>query len=366
MLLQAVTACYLALRALLTIGLFRRQPRSAAQPSVSVIVAARNEAAVLPRLLESLLGQNYPDYELIIVNDRSTDETDVLLRRYQARDPRLKLLTIAELPEDRTPKIHALTEGIAQARGELLLLTDADCRVPPTWISGMAACFTPDVGAVLGYVELYAANGTLLEELQALDYFSMMATMAGATNLGRPLGAAGANLGYRRAAYEQAGGFAALPPGAIADDMALLQQVLDRTGWRAVFCDDPGAFVSTAAEPTLRKTLNQRLRWMSGGGEVLRQNPALLATGTIIGALNGLLLSFPLLLSQRRLRVALLQMVVGRTIGDLLHLGVAATLFQRRDLLRLLPLWMLLQMPYTLLLPLYSTLSTWSWKESRQ
>ncbi|MBV9786861.1 MAG: glycosyltransferase [Chloroflexi bacterium] len=362
MLLQVVTACYVALRVLLTIGLFRRQPRSSAQPSVSVIVAARDEAADLPRLLDALLGQNYPRYEVIIVDDRSTDATPEMLRSYQARDPRLKIVTITEVPEGRTPKIHGLTQGIAQAQGELLLLTDADCRMPPTWISGMAACFTPDVGAVLGYVELYAANSRLMEDLQALDYFSMMATLAGATNLEHPVGAAGANLAYRRAAYNEAGGFEAMPTGAVADDMVLLQHVLDRTDWRVVFCDDPGAFVSTPAEPTLRQALNQRVRWMAGGQEVLWHNPALLVTGTIIGTLNGLLLSFPLLLGTRSLRRALLQLVAGRTLADLLHLGVAATRFQRRDLLRHLPLWMLLQMPYTMFLPLYSAFSKWSWK----
>ncbi|HEX6291383.1 MAG TPA: glycosyltransferase [Herpetosiphonaceae bacterium] len=363
MLLQCVTACYLALRTVLTYGLLRRPARTTARPSVSIVVAARDEAATLPRLLDALLRQSYADYEVIVVDDRSTDATPDVLRERQARDPRLQVVTVSEVPEDRTPKIHALSQGIARARGAVLLLTDADCRVPPTWVAGMAACFTRDVGAVLGYVELHAPNGTLLEQLQALDYFSMMATMAGATNLDHPVGAAGANLAYRRAAYDQAGGFEQMLPGAVADDMVLLQHVLDRTVWRVAFCDDPGTFVSTTAEPTLRQALDQRVRWMAGGQEVLRHNPALLATSLLIGLLNGLLLSFPILLARRDLRRALAQALLGRALGDAVHLGVAAARFRRWDLLRYLPLWIVLQVPYTVLLPVYSSVSNWSWKD---
>jgi cellulose synthase/poly-beta-1,6-N-acetylglucosamine synthase-like glycosyltransferase len=363
MVLQLVTACYVALRVVLTYGLFRRARRSSAQPGVSIVVAARNEAATLPKLLQSLLSQRYPDYEVIVVDDRSTDATPQILDQWQSRDGRLKVVTVTEPPEGRTPKINALMQGIAQAQGELLLLTDADCVVPPTWAAGMVACFTSDVGAVLGYVELYAANGRLFEQLQALDYFSMMATMAGAANLDHPLGAAGANLAYRRAAYEQAGGFEDMPPGVVGDDMVLLQRVLDRTDWRVAFCDDPGAFVATAAEPTLQQAFDQRVRWMAGGQEVLRHNPTLFATSTLIGLLNGLLLSFPCFLTRRSLRRALVQAIVGRVVADTIHLGVAAARFKQWRLLRYLPLWMLLQAPYALLVPLYSTVRAWSWKD---
>lgn len=362
MVLQIVTACYVALRTILTIGLLRRQPSSSDQPRVSVIVAARNEAEALPRLLRSLLDQSYRDYEVIVVDDRSTDETPRVLAFWPTRDNRLRVVRIADAPEGRAPKIHALEHGITAADGDIFLFTDADCAVPPHWIAGMVQCFGPDVGAVIGYVGLRAANGTLLEHVQALDYFAMMAMTAGATKLGHPLGAAGANLGYRRVAYDQAGGFAAFPPGAVADDMVLLQRVLDRTAWRVRFCDDPRAFVTADAEPTLRQLLNQRVRWMAGGQEVLRHNPALLATSTLIGLFNGILLGFPLFLFRCDLRRILLQALLWRVLADALHFGVAAVRFRRVDLLRYLPLWIVLQLPYTLCLPLYSLLRKWSWK----
>lgn len=362
MLLKIVLACYIALRTVLTYGLLRSQARSTAQPFVSVVVAARNEAAVLPALLDCLLRQTYPDYEVILVDDRSSDATPDILTEYQTRDSRLRVMRLTSIPDGRTPKMYALSQGIAAARGSLLLFTDADCFVPTGWIAGMVACFDPDVGAVTGYVGLRAPNDTWLEHVQAVDYFAMMATTAGATNLGRPIGGAGANIAYRRAAYDQAGGFDDMPVGAVADDMLLLQRVVDRTSWRAVFCGDPRTFIATDAEPTLRQLLNQRVRWMAGGQEVLHNNPALLIISSLIGTFNGILLSFPVLLHRRDLRRALLYAIVGRAIADGIHLGVAAMLFGRLSLLRYLPLWMIIQVPYTVLLPLYSLSRKWSWK----
>jgi cellulose synthase/poly-beta-1,6-N-acetylglucosamine synthase-like glycosyltransferase len=326
------------------------------------VVAARDEATSLSTLLDNLLQQNYGDYEVVIVNDRSTDETATILDAWQKRSGRLRVVNVSEVPEGRTPKMHALGLGIAASKGDIITLTDADCRVPPTWIEGLTASFTADVGAVIGYVGLRAAHNTWLEHVQALDYFAMMATMAGATKLGQPIGAAGANIAYRRAAYDAVGGFEAMPLGAVADDMVMLQQVLDHTDWRVVFCDDERAFITTDAEPTLELLFNQRVRWMAGGQEVLRHNPALLTTGMLIGTLNGILMSFPLLLGRRDLRRALLYAVVGRTLADALHLGVAAVHFRRVELLWYLPLWILLQIPYTTLLPLYSASRKWSWK----
>ena len=258
--------------------------------------------------------------------------------------------------------MYALAAASAVANGDLLALTDADCAVPPTWLAGMAACFGPDVGVVTGYVGLRAAGKTLQEHLQALDYFAMMALTAGATKLGRPIGAAGANIAYRRAAYDAAGGFAGLPHGAIADDMLLLQRVVDHTGWRAVFCDDPQAFIYTDAEPTLGLLQQQRLRWMAGGHEVLRHNPTLLTVSSLIGTFNGMLIGFPLFLVRRDLRRALLYAVLGRALADALHLGIAAVRFRCLPQLRFLPLWSILQIPYTLLLPLYALRRRWSWK----
>ncbi len=104
-------------------------------PTVSIIVAARNEERNIAEALTSLLRLNYPDYELIVVNDRSDDGTGAILAALAASDPRLKVITITTLPAGWLGKNHALWTGANQARGELLLFTDADIVMEPTVLS---------------------------------------------------------------------------------------------------------------------------------------------------------------------------------------------------------------------------------------
>lgn len=362
MLLYLVAAIYGLLRVTFSLALLRGRRQRPPSELVSVIVAARDEAESLPQLLSELVQQSYEPLEIVVVNDRSTDATAEILSEWQARDDQIKVVEVRELPPDRSPKMHALAQGVTAARGDIFLLIDADCRAPRTWAASMTACFTPGVGAVTGYVDLRAPNGTLFEHIQAFDYFAMMATAASATRLGAPIGAAGANLGYRREAYRAAGGFEDMPSGAVADDMLLIQRVLDRTGWRVAFCDDPRAFVSTAAERSVEDLLHQRLRWMAGGKEVLHRNPLLLFTSSLIGLSNGLLLSAPFLWLRRDLRRGVVALVVGRVLADLLHLGVAAPRFGATRRLQYYPLWLALQAPYSVLLPLVSFTQHWTWK----
>lgn len=363
MVLEIVAVWYALLRAVLAWGSARRQPTTHEQPFVSVVVAARNEQAHLPHLLEALTAQTYPRYEILVVDDRSTDATPRVLAAWQRRDDRVRVVRVQKRPQHRSPKISALQHGIAHAQGELVVCTDADCTMPPSWIAGIAAAFVPGVGAVIGYTELSAPNRTLVEQIQVFDYFAMMALTAGGTKLGRPLGAGGANIAYRRAAYDQAGGFAALPSHVIADDMALVQQIKDRTACRIAFCDDPGAIVRSPALPTWRAAVNQRLRWMGGGQDVLHRNRLLFVVSMTIGLFNGMLLGFPLFLRTARLRRSLGRALSLRLVVDLLAYGVAARRVRHVGLLRYFPLWLPVQIVWTNLLPILSSIRGWRWKD---
>lgn len=363
MLLEIVVGWYALLRAVLAWGLLRRQPTTPAQPLVSVVVAARNEAAHLPQLRAALTQQAYPCYEIIIVDDRSADDTPHILNAWCRRDPQVRVVRVAEQPQHRSPKIAALMHGIAQAQGDLLLFTDADCTMPPTWIACMAAYFTPDVSVVIGYAELTAPNHNVIEHLQVFDYFANMTLAAGATKWGRPLGAGGANIAYRRTAYDQAGGFGSLPLDVIADDMALVQQIADHTPCRIAFCDDRGAVVRSPAVPTAREALNRQLRWMQGGGDVLHRNWPLLLISSTIGMLNGMLLGFPLFLRTARLRRILVRALAVRLVVDIMAYSIAARRVGNHGMLRYYPLWLPVQIVWTNVLPLLAMVRRWRWKD---
>ena len=101
-------------------------------PTVSVVIPARNEERNLEQALESVLALDYPDLEIIVVNDRSTDGTGEILEKMAEQDPRLTVVTIASLPDGWIGKPYALHMGAQHARGEFILFTDADIVFDPS------------------------------------------------------------------------------------------------------------------------------------------------------------------------------------------------------------------------------------------
>ncbi len=108
-------------------------------PRVSVIIAARNEARKIEQGLRSVLAQDYPNIEFIVVDDRSTDETGGILDRIASKEPRLHVVHVTDFPHGWLGKTHALHVGAEQATGELLLFTDADVVMEPTILSRAVA-----------------------------------------------------------------------------------------------------------------------------------------------------------------------------------------------------------------------------------
>ena len=100
-------------------------------PSLSVIIPACNEEESIRQSISQLLDQDYPDFEVIVVNDRSTDRTGVVVEELKIKYPQLQVITITELPPKWLGKNHAIYQGVKQATGEWLLFTDADIMFSP-------------------------------------------------------------------------------------------------------------------------------------------------------------------------------------------------------------------------------------------
>src|SRR5690625_4326288 len=115
-------------------------------PSVSVIVPAHNEAERLAETLASLEQITYPgSLEFMLVNDRSTDDTAAIMEQFHARDTRFRVLNITEPSKRMAPKVNAVSHGIANTTGEIIIATDADCRYHPNWVRTLVQQFTDDV-----------------------------------------------------------------------------------------------------------------------------------------------------------------------------------------------------------------------------
>jgi len=224
-------------------------------PFLSVIVCARNEEKNLPNLLRVIAGQSYKNFELIVVNDHSSDKTESIIRSFMAENGNFRVINATG-----KGKKSALKEGIAASHGEIIVQTDADCVPTEKWLETIAACLAEnDSDLVIGAVKMEATSA--FEEMQALEFMSLVASGAGAAAMGVPIMCNGANLIYKRSLWNEAVS-AQREEFASGDDMFLLLSA-KKLKKKIIFLKSVEAIVATKAETTLSGFLRQRRRWAS-------------------------------------------------------------------------------------------------------
>ncbi len=187
-------------------------------PPISVIVAARNEAENLKQFLPKILAQDYPDFELVVVDDCSVDNSREVLAELQLSYPQLKVSWVPENAVQRRGKKLALSIGIKAAQNEWLVFTDADCY-PATdkWLSQLAAKMTESTDFVLAY-GAYNYEKSGLNALIRFDTLKIAMRYAGYASLGQVYMGVGRNLVYRRSLWFEHRGFAGFNQIASGDD----------------------------------------------------------------------------------------------------------------------------------------------------
>jgi len=258
-----------------------------------VLIAARDEAAALPHLLQALARQTLSPhlFEVLIADDHSTDGTAALLAAAARRAP-FSLRRIG-LPPGATGKKAALAAAEAQARAPWVVGTDADCRPGPGWLAAYAALLhaQPALHFVSGPVRL-TPGGAWFDGLLGLEFAGLIGVGAGCIARGRPTMCNGANLAYRRATFHEVGGYADNAGLASGDDEFLLHKMHRRYPAGVRFLAQPAAVVDTPAPATLRALLRQRVRWASKYPHYRTAAPrqlALLVVGANVSLALGLL-----------------------------------------------------------------------------
>jgi len=280
-------ALYVAQIVVFTTGLARSQllsePEMLKDQFVSIIIPVRNEEQNITDLLEEIVNQDYPyrAMEVIMVDDHSSDGTMALVRKFAEDHPFFPLIAV-ESGDDHYPhgKKGAIRRAVDVAEGEIFLLTDADTRRTPRWIIAMVAPFkSPGVQMVLGPV-CFTGEQNLLQEFQSLEFLGLMGTTAGSASLGIPVMCNGANLAYRRQAFELSGGFNTGQKFLSGDDQFLMSSVKRRFGRRAIlFNNNTVASVVTLPEKSLAGFIQQRMRWVSKSKGY--RDPVVIAVGLI-------------------------------------------------------------------------------------
>jgi len=282
---------YLALLLLVAAGMRWPTPPLPALrrwPSVDVVVAAHDEEDRLPGTLASLRALDYPGHlRVIVVDDRSTDRTAAVVRAACAHDPRLSLVRVRHPSRRMAPKVHAVAQGVRAGSGEVVLTTDADCRVDPGWARAMVAPFAdPQVVWTLGSVTT-AGRGeahAFRERFEAIDWLSLMLVSRSLARLGWNLASSANAQAFRRAAFRAAGGFGMAGRAPSGDEDLLVQRLGRLPGARTVFVDDPAARVLTSSMATWQGLAAQRRRWVTRYQHVEQYHPAFWLGITLLGA----------------------------------------------------------------------------------
>jgi glycosyltransferase involved in cell wall biosynthesis len=239
----------------------RKKPVVENTDPVTVIICARNEAENLEQYLPVVLTQDYPNYEVVVVDDCSTDDTDMVLTRMKALYPHLRTSVIKEDKKFSHGKKLAVTIGIKAARNENLLFIDADC-VPDgdQWLKQMSAPFSEKVELVLGYGGFFNEPGLLNKYIRldtlliALQYFSFALWKIPYMGVGR-------NMAYKRSLFYAGKGFTSHFHLASGDDDLFVNEHANRENTAVVF--STGSHTRSSAKQSFQRWSFQKKRHFS-------------------------------------------------------------------------------------------------------
>jgi cellulose synthase/poly-beta-1,6-N-acetylglucosamine synthase-like glycosyltransferase len=237
--------------------------------TISVIIAARNEAANIQPLLQSLHEQQYPHelYEVIIVDDHSTDDTWLLLQ--QAEFPGLKLITLRlEEHVEKTSvtaayKKKAIETGIGVATGTLIVTSDADCRFHTNWLQTIASFYEDKGAKFIAAPVVMNTNKSLLSVFQSLDFITLQGITAASVYKRFHSMCNGANLAYERSAFYEVKGFEQIDNIPSGDDMLLMHKIYRQYPNDVFYLKSEQAIVSTEPAASWKQFFHQRIRWAS-------------------------------------------------------------------------------------------------------
>ena len=243
------------------LSFFEDQPVQNAVQSISVVICARNEYFNLKENLPSFLEQDHPDYEVVVVNHASDDDSSVLLANMADQYQNLKIIEIRENLNFFSGKKFPLSIGIKSAKNELIVVTDADCRpVTRAWLSLMASGFNVSTEVLLGY-GAYEKQKGLLNKLIRFDTFQKAIQYLSFALSGMPYMGVGRNMAYLKTLFFKSGGFTSHYRILSGDDDLFINKVANKSNTRIIA--DPASFTVSESKKTFHHWMLQKRQHIS-------------------------------------------------------------------------------------------------------
>ncbi|MCK8493771.1 glycosyltransferase [Spirosoma sp. RP8] len=332
-----------------------------AGPLVTVIIPVRNEADNIGALLTDLDRQTYRNFEVIVADDSSTDQTGAVVQQHirQASFP-LRLLALSD-ERTASPKKRAITQSIAIAQGHLILTTDGDCRVGPDWLSAFATFYQKTGLKLISGPVTFTTNQSVFDSLQTVEFSSLIGSGACTMALGWPTMCNGANLCYEKAAFAEVGGFAGVDQLASGDDEFLMHKMAVRYPGEVGFLKSEKAVVRTQPHRSWKAFYNQRKRWASKWRMYQSWAPTVLAVFIFLSNMAPLLAVVGWLLGFLNGTVTL-SVVALKVLPEFLFLRQVLVFLQKKSSVAAIPLTQLFYPVYVVFFGLVAQGKGYRWK----
>ena len=332
---------------------------------ISIIIPARNEANNINACIDSILAQEYPGhlFEIIVIDDHSTDSTFDIVNSYADRNVRCIKLS-DHLQKDElinAYKKKALSIGIAQSKGELIITTDADCIVPVNWLQHMAALYERDKPVMIVAPVDFICNNTIVEKFQSIDFMSMQGITAAAQALGLGNMSNGANLAFSKQAFNDVDGYNGIDHLASGDDYLLMMKLQRRYPGGIAYLKSKHAIVRTKPQPNWKGFFQQRIRWASKSGKYNDVALTLILLLVYLFNFSFLVLSVAGIFKPFLLGIAAL-MLICKIAAELYYLAPVAAYFNKRRQLYIFPLLQPLHIAYIIIAGFLGFAGTYTWK----
>ena len=335
--------------------------KSDPQTKVSIIVAARDEEANIAKTINDLVAQRYPRAltEIIIIDDHSTDHTAEIVLSYA--DQNVKLIKLNEDRALNSYKKKAIQTAIGTCSGELIVTTDADCRMGESWLSTIVNLYEQKKYKMISSPVAYFQEKSFFERLQSLEFLYLIGLGASTIGNKQPSTCNGANLAYEKATFYEVGGFQGIDDLASGDDELLLHKIAAKYPDRIGFLKNREAIVYTHAKENLSAFIQQRRRWASKSTRY--KNKAIIVLGVLIWIFN---LSIPSnfitgLFFPGFLTITFYQLLV-KMVLETLFLWDVTGFAKRRSLLILIPILNVLHILYMVYIGIAGNSGKYNWK----
>ena len=329
--------------------------------SVSVLIAARNEEEKIENTIQDILDQDYPAHllQLIVVDDHSTDRTSEIVLSFA--DPRIQLIILNEKEPLNSYKKKAITEAIQLSDSELIISTDADCRMGSAWIKTIVALYESGDYKMISSPVAYFEEKNIFQKMQSLEFLFLIGLGASGIGNGTPTTCNGANLAYRRDAFHELKGFHGIDNLASGDDELFMHKVASAYPRGIGFCKSMDAMVYTHAQANLFEFIQQRKRWASKSTSYKNKGIVVLGVmiwlfnfGIIIIALAGFINPIFWLLAAASIGVKML--------AELIFLIPVCRFAARTKLLRHQPFLTIIHMFYLVYIGIAGNTGKYKWK----